>query len=221
MAAKKPSKMKQAASRMKAKMQAKKPKSLLAKAKAAKKGVEPVPKGYHSATPGLTLRGAARAIEFYKRAFGAKEVSRMSSPDGSAIWHAQLKIGDSFIHVADEMPGSGVVAPSEQNPAPGDTFLYLKDAEQLFNQAVGAGAKVIMPMMDQFWGDRMGMVRDPFGYTWTLAKRVKILTPKQMQEAGAAWAAQQAQPAGSDGGGQIASGPQADQTQADLPSGAI
>lgn len=228
MAAKKPSKVKQAASRMKAKLQAakaNKPKGLMAKAKAAKKAarVDPIPRGYHSATPSLTVRGAAAAIGFYQRAFGAKELSRMTSPDGSAIWHAQIKIGDSIIHVADEMPGMGVPAPSDQNPAPGDVFLYLKDADQLFNQAVGAGAKVIMPMAEQFWGDRMGQLRDPYGYTWTLARRVKILTPRQMKEAGEAWAAQQGG-AGSDGGGQVASGPQAipDQpTPNDLPSGAI
>ncbi|HTS49433.1 MAG TPA: VOC family protein [Bryobacteraceae bacterium] len=145
--------------------------------------VRPIPEGYHSVTPYLTVNGAAGAIDFYQRAFGAKEIMRMNGPDGK-IGHAELRIGDSVIMVADEMPGSGGATRSPQSLG-GTTagiFLYVEGVDKVFNQAVSAGAKVDMPLENMFWGDRYGRLTDPFGHSWSLATHVENVAPEEMEK---------------------------------------
>jgi PhnB protein len=141
------------------------------------KTVKPIPEGYHSITASLTCRGAERAIEFYKKAFGAQELLRMHSPDGK-ISHAELKIGDSKLIVNDEFPQGGVTA----SASPGSIylFLYVEDVDTVFNSAVSAGARVDMPVQDQFWGDRYGKLTDPYGHQWGIATRKEEVTPEEM-----------------------------------------
>ena len=141
------------------------------------KTVKPIPEGYHSITASLTCRGAERAIEFYKKAFGAQELLRMASPDGK-ISHAELKIGDSKLFVNDEFPQRGVSA----STSPGSIylFLYVEDVDTVFNSAVSAGARVDMPVQDQFWGDRYGKLTDPYGHQWGIATRKEEVTPEEM-----------------------------------------
>jgi PhnB protein len=143
----------------------------------------PIPKGMHTVTPNLVLKDSAQAIEFYGKAFGAKELSRMPSPDGKGIWHAELKIGDSVIYLNDESPQGTCVAPSAEHKATASVHLYVRDSDALFDRAVKAGATVVMPMQDMFWGDRMGMVIDPFGNSWTIATHQRDLTRAQLRKA--------------------------------------
>lgn len=147
---------------------------------------KPIPQGYRSVTPYLTLNDAARALEFYKRAFGAQEVMRMEGPGGK-IGHAEIKIGDSMIMLADEMPGSGSRSPQSLGGATGGIFLYVENADAVFNQAVSAGAQVEAPLADMFWGDRYGRLKDPFGHSWSVATHIEDVAPaemsKRMQEA--------------------------------------
>jgi PhnB protein len=147
---------------------------------------KPIPQGYHTVTPYLTLNDAARALEFYKRAFGAREVMRMEGPGGK-IGHAEIKIGDSMIMLADEMPGTSSRSPQSLGGCTGGVFLYVDDADALFNQAVSAGAQVEAPLSDMFWGDRYGRLRDPFGHSWSVATHKEDVAPaemsKRMQEA--------------------------------------
>jgi PhnB protein len=147
-------------------------------------GVNPIPKGMHTVTPNLVLRDCATAIEFYKKAFGAQEVSRFPAPDGKSIWHAELRIGDSTIFVNDEMPGMGRAAPSAANPVPVTMWLYVPDTDRSYRQAVDAGAKSTMEPADMFWGDRCAAVADPYGYTWSFATHQKELTAEEMRRAG-------------------------------------
>ena len=147
-------------------------------------GVNPIPKGMHTVTPNLVLRDCAKAIEFYKRAFGAQEISRFPAPDGKSIWHAELRIGDSTIFLNDEMPGMGRAAPSEANPVPVTMWLYVPDTDRAYGQAVDAGAKSTMEPADMFWGDRCAAVADPYGYTWSFATHQKDLTAEEMRRAG-------------------------------------
>jgi PhnB protein len=161
-----------------------------AKAKApAKKKVAPVPAGYHTVTPYLVCRGAAEAIEFYKKAFGAKEKMRMPMPDGK-IGHAELKIGDSHIMLGDEQPERGASAPQTVGGTPVAVFLYVPNVDKVFAQAVAAGATVEMPLENMFWGDRYGKLSDPFGHKWSLATHIEDLSPKEMAKRGAAAMAQ-------------------------------
>ena len=154
------------------------------KKKVAKKSkVGPVPKGYHSVTPGLALRDTAAAIEFYKKALGAKEKSRMPGPDGRTVMHAELQIGDSNIMVGEEMPQMGHPSPQALGGTPVNLYVYVKDADKVFDQAVRAGATVVMPVADMFWGDRQGSLRDPFGHSWGIATRKRNLSMKQMMKA--------------------------------------
>jgi uncharacterized glyoxalase superfamily protein PhnB len=139
----------------------------------------PIPTGFNTVTPHLTVKGASRAIEFYKNAFGAKEKTRMPGPDGS-IMHASLQIGDSMLMLNDEFPQMGAKSPSSLNGSPVTVHLYVKNADAVYNKAVAAGAKVIMPMQNQFWGDRYGVLVDPFGHMWSIASRIEIVTPKSM-----------------------------------------
>ena len=143
--------------------------------------VKPVPDGYHTATPYLTVNDAARAIDFYKRAFGAQELVRMAGPGGK-ITHAEIKIGDSMIMMADEMPGSDCRSPQSLKGSTVNIFLYVRDADSVFNQAVAAGAKVSMPLADMFWGDRYGKLTDPFGHSWSVATHKEDVAPAEMEK---------------------------------------
>ena len=158
--------------------------------------VNPIPRGMHTVTPNLTLRDCAKAIEFYKKALGAQEVSRFPSPDGKSIWHAELKIGDSFVYVNDEMPGMGRPAPDASNPVPVTMWLYVQDCDAAFDRAMKAGAKELGKPTDMFWGDRCAGVADPFGYTWSFATHQKDLSREEMERAGREFARQQGQQPG-------------------------
>ena len=148
-------------------------------------GVKPVPEGYHTVTPHLVIRGAAEAIEFYKKAFGAEELMRMPMPDGK-IAHAEIKIGDSILMLSEEFPEYGAVSPQSLGGCPGGVFLYVENVDALFAQAVGAGAEVKMPVADQFWGDRYGKLVDPFGHLWAIGTHVEDLTPEEIGRRAAA-----------------------------------
>ena len=142
---------------------------------------KPIPQGYRSVTPYLTLKDAARALDFYKRAFAAKEVMRMDGPDGK-IGHAEIKIGDSVIMLADEMPGAGSRSPQSLGGTTGGIFLYVENADAVFNQAVSAGAQVEAPLADMFWGDRYGRLKDPFGHSWSVATHKEDVAPAEMSK---------------------------------------
>ncbi len=147
--------------------------------------VKPIPEGYHTATPYLIIKDAARAIEFYKKAFGATELMRMAQPDGR-IGHAEIRIGDSPIMLADEFPEMGHRSPQSLGGSPVSILLYVEDVDALFNQAVSAGAKVQKPVQDQFYGDRIGGVTDPFGHVWYIATHKEEVSPEEMRKRGAA-----------------------------------
>ena len=156
--------------------------------------VRAIPEGYHSISPSLTCKNAARAIEFYKSVFGATEVMRMPGPEGK-IMHAELKIGDSIIFVNDEFPGMA------EAPAPGVTpslfmFLYTEDVDSVYNRAVSMGSIVVMPLENMFWGDRYGKVTDPFGHQWGIAQHVEDVAPQEMKRRQDAMAANMAKAAG-------------------------
>jgi PhnB protein len=151
---------------------------------APRAGAPGAPAGMHTVTAQLTFREAAKAIDFYKQAFGAQELMRMPSPDGKSIWHAELRIGDSVIFLADESPQGATSAPSPMHRATSVTQLYVDDCDAVFQAAVQGGARVTMPLADMFWGDRYGVVTDPFGQVWGIATHVKDLTPEEMQRAG-------------------------------------
>lgn len=140
---------------------------------------KPIPEGHRTVTPYITLNDAARAIEFYKRAFGAQEVMRMEAPGGK-IGHAEIKIGDSMIMLADEFPGGGCKAPQSLGGTTAGVLLYVENADAIFNQAVSAGAQVEQPLDDMFWGDRYGRLRDPFGHSWSVATHIEDVAPAEM-----------------------------------------
>lgn len=143
--------------------------------------VKPVPDGYHTLTPFLTIRDAAKAIEFYKAAFGAQERGVMKAPDGK-VMHAELKIGDSIVMLSDEFPDFGSVSPQALGGSGSGLHIYLDNVDAAFEGAVKAGAQVEMPVMDQFWGDRFGRLKDPFGHKWSIATHVKDLSPEEMNQ---------------------------------------
>ncbi len=143
---------------------------------------KPVPQGFHTVTPSLTVRNAAQAIEFYKKALGAQEISRMAMPDGK-IGHAELKIGDSIIFLSDEMPGMGMSkSPQTLGGCTSVLNLYVPDVDTTFERAVTAGAKTTMPVADMFWGDRYGTFIDPFGFAWGIATHVEDVSPADMDK---------------------------------------
>jgi len=142
--------------------------------------VKPIPDGYHSITPFLTVRDAARAIEFYKQAFGAQERGVMKGPDGK-IMHAELMIGNSIIMLSDEFPEFGALSPESNGGAGMGLHIYLDGVDAAFYRAVKAGAQVEMPVMDQFWGDRYGKLKDPFGHKWSIATHTKDLSVDEMK----------------------------------------
>jgi PhnB protein len=141
--------------------------------------VKPIPAGYHTVTPYLYIQGAGQALEFYKKAFGAVEIMRLAGPDGK-VGHAEMKIGDSPIMLADEHPGMGVLGPTSRGGTTASILLYVEKADALFDQAVAAGAKPIRPLKDQFYGDRSGTVEDPFGHTWTIATHVEDVSAEEI-----------------------------------------
>lgn len=144
--------------------------------------VKRVPEGCHRVTPHLTVRDAAKMIDFYKKAFGAVEVRRAPGPDGKMIMHAQLQIGDSVVFLNDEFPEMGAFSPLKSGSTPVTLHLAVEDADAQFQQALSAGAEVVMPLADQFWGDRYGIVKDPSGHHWSIGAHMEDLTPEQMQE---------------------------------------
>lgn len=152
------------------------------------------PAGYHSVTPSIIVRDAPRAIEFYKRAFGAEEIGRMADPNG-AIMHAEIRIGDSIIMLGEENEQWGARSPLSTNGNPGSLHVYVDDADAAFARAVDAGATVRHPLEDAFWGDRYGKVVDPFGHEWALATRMKEMTQAEMEQASADWMARAGQAA--------------------------
>jgi PhnB protein len=142
--------------------------------------VKPIPDGYHTVTPYLIIRDAARALEFYKTAFGATELMRMASPDGR-IGHAEIRIGDSPIMLADEVPQMGMHSPQSLGGSSVNILLYVEDVDAVFNQALAAGATVLRPLADQFYGDRSGSVTDPFGHMWSVATHKEDVPPDELQ----------------------------------------
>ena len=147
--------------------------------------VKPIPEGYHAITPYLSVKGAAAAIEFYKRAFGATEVLRMPRPDGR-IGHAELTIGDSRIMLADEHPEIDFRGPQSLGGTPVHLHLYVPDVDAVVERAVGAGARLVRPVQDQFYGDRLGMVADPFGHVWSVATHKEDLSMAEIEKRAAA-----------------------------------
>ena len=144
--------------------------------------VKPVPDGFHTITPHLTVRDANRAIEFYKKALGAQVLNVAPGPEGK-VMHALLKIGDSMLMLNDEFPEyGGQLGPSATAGSPVALHIYLDNVDAAFERAVSAGATVKMPLMDQFWGDRYGVVIDPFGHRWSLATHTRDMSPEEMQQ---------------------------------------
>jgi PhnB protein len=156
--------------------------------------VRPVPEGYHSLTPQLTCRDAARAIDFYKEALGAKELMRMAGPNGK-VMHAELQIGDSRFMIGDEFPGMSA-APNPTALHSTSLFVYTDDVDTAFNRAVKAGARADMPPSNMFWGDRYGKFTDPFGHQWGVATHVEDVAPAEMQRRSEEWTKQMAKAAG-------------------------
>jgi len=140
--------------------------------------VKPIPDGFEGVTPYLIIDGAAKAIDFYKKAFGAIELVRM--PMGDKIGHAELKIGGSVVMMADEQPEMGNRSPKAYNGTPVSLMFYVEDVDRAFNQAIAAGAKSLKPLADQFYGDRSGTLTDPFGHVWTIATHKEDVAPEEM-----------------------------------------
>jgi PhnB protein len=164
--------------------------------------VKPVPQGYHTLTPHLVVKDAGRAIEFYQKGFGAKQVGGVfRTPDGK-VMHAELQIGDSRVMLADEFPGMGTCqSPQTLGGTASSLMIYSEDVDRLFNQAVGAGATVAMPLQNQFWGDRYGQVKDPFGHVWALGQHVEDVAPDEMERRGKEMIAQMSKGAARHTGG--------------------
>jgi PhnB protein len=142
---------------------------------------KPIPDGYHTVSPYLAVEDAARAIEYYTKAFGAKEVVHMDAPNGQ-IGHAELQIGDSRVMLADPFPQSSTRPPKELGGTSVSVFMYVEDVDAMVKQAVNAGATVTMEVADQFWGDRFGTITDPFGHVWNVATHVEDVPPEEMAE---------------------------------------
>ncbi len=146
-----------------------------------------IPDGYHSINPYLVVRNGVRAIEFYKKAFGAEERFRMHGPDGKTIMHADLKLGDSVFMLTEESTEMKTLSPESIGGSPVSMYLYVKDVDVVFNQAVSEGATVLSPVRDQFYGDRSGYLRDPFGHFWSIATHKKDLSSDELRKAGEAF----------------------------------
>jgi PhnB protein len=159
--------------------------------------VHPIPEGFHSITPSIVCKGAARAIEFYKEVFHAKEITRMTGPGGT-VGHAELQIGDSRLMLSDEFPGMAS-APGPNTPTCSALHVYTDNVDALFDRAVKAGCRVEQQLQNQFWGDRYAKVRDPFGHAWGLAQHVEEVAPAEMERRAKEWMAKMAKAAGSHG----------------------
>jgi PhnB protein len=142
--------------------------------------VKPIPDGYHTVTPYFTVRDAAAAIEFYKTAFGASEVMRMEAP-GGRVGHAEITIGNSKIMLADEFPDMGARGPRALGGSPVSLHLYVEDVDATTRKAIAAGAKEVRPVKDQFYGDRLGTVEDPFGHVWHISTHVEDVPPDELR----------------------------------------
>jgi PhnB protein len=142
--------------------------------------VKPIPEGYHSVTPYLIIDGASKAIDFYKKAFGATELFRMDHE--GKVGHAELKIGDSPIMLADEQPSMGYVSPKALGGTPVSLMIYVEDVDKIYKQAISAGATELRAVQDQFYGDRSGNLKDPFGHVWTIATHKEDVTPEEMDK---------------------------------------
>jgi PhnB protein len=142
---------------------------------------QPIPEGYHTVTPYLAVEDATEAIEYYTKAFDAKERVRMETPDGK-VGHAELEIGDSLVMLSDPFPQASTKTPSELGGTSVSVFMYVEDVDTVVKQAVDAGATVTMEVADQFWGDRFGSVKDPFGHLWSIATHVEDVPPEEMAE---------------------------------------
>jgi uncharacterized glyoxalase superfamily protein PhnB len=154
--------------------------------------VKAVPHG-HTITAHIVSSDANAAIEFYKKAFGAEELGRMAGPDKKSIWHAEIKIGNSVLFLSDESVSMGSKSAKTLGASPITLNLYVENADELFKRAVSAGCTVKMPLSDMFWGDRYGMVSDPFGHNWAIGQHIKDLTPEELGKASAEAAKQFAQ----------------------------
>ena len=140
---------------------------------------KPIPDGFHTITPHMVVSDAAKAIEFYKKAFGAQEIERFMTPDGKGVMHAQLKIGDSMVMLGNEFPPT-CLSPKSRGGTSVSLHVYVDNADATFERAVKSGCTAKMPMMDQFWGDRYGQVEDPFGHQWSIATHKQDLTQDQI-----------------------------------------
>ena len=141
--------------------------------------VSPIPEGYHSVTPYLVMKNAAAAIEFYKEAFGAVELLRMAAPGGK-IGHAEIKIGDSPVMLADEYPDMGFKGPESLGGTPVSLMIYVDDVDKIYPQAIVAGGKEVRPLQNQFYGDRSGTLTDPFGHVWTISTHVEDVPEEEL-----------------------------------------
>jgi PhnB protein len=144
--------------------------------------VKAIPDGYHSVTPCLTLKNSLAAIEFYKKAFGAKDLMVFPSPDGRGTIHATIMIGNSIVMMGDEMPGQACKSAESLGTSPVSLYIYVPNVDSIFKQAVTAGATMLMPVADMFWGDRCGTLKDPFGYAWMIATHNRDLTEAEIKE---------------------------------------
>lgn len=143
---------------------------------------KPIPEGYQTITPMLVLKDVRRAMEFYRRAFGAEERFVMPGPDGKGVMHAELRIGNSIIMMGEEHPQEACKSAETIGGSPVSFYIYLENVDEAFGTALAAGAEARMPVQDMFWGDRAGTVQDPFGYSWTLATHTKDPTPQEIQQ---------------------------------------
>ncbi len=150
------------------------------KAKPKKSKLEPIPKGFRTVTPYLSIEGASQALEWYKKAFGAKELEREPTPDGKLI-HGRIRIGDSIVMMSDVFPGADTQSPTSLGNTTTTLHIYTKNVDKLFQQAVDAGAKITMPVDNQFWGERYGKLKDPFGHNWSISQRIQM-SRQEMKE---------------------------------------
>jgi uncharacterized glyoxalase superfamily protein PhnB len=146
--------------------------------------IKRVPEDFHTITPHLVVRDSARAVDFYRQAFGAVELYRSHAPDGKRVMHCELLLGDSRFLIHDEFPEQGLLSPLGMNGTAVTLHLYVEDVDRIFRQALDAGAETLMPVADCFWGDRYGILRDPFGHKWSVASRIEDLAPVEQQQRG-------------------------------------
>ena len=143
---------------------------------------KPIPEGFHTTTPSIVVNNSKEAIEFYKKAFDAREIYQMPTPDGKTM-HAMIQIGDSFVMMSDEFPQMGALSPTTVGGTSTTIHLYVEDADKIYAKAIESGATPAMPIMDAFWGDRYGSVIDPFGHSWAIATHEVDMSPEEMQKA--------------------------------------